>query len=816
LSLTSVAFSPDGKEVLTGSQDNTAILWEAQTGRRVRTLEGHSYWVLSVAFSPDGRQVLTGSQDRTARLWEARTGRLLRTFQGHAGGINSVAFSPDGKEVLTGSDDKTAILWEVRTGGQLRSFQGHTDEVVSVASSGDGRQVLTGSRDKTAMLWEVRTGRLLRTIRGHTEPVTSVAFSPDGLLVLTGSMDDAAVLWEARTGRALHSFRSFQGHPGRVTSVAFSPDGRHVLTGSSSLRQIRGDSFDLWDGAAILWEARTGRRVRSFQGHIDGVKSVAFSGDGRLVLTGSADGTAILWQARTGSMLRIFRGHTGGINSVAFSPDGRHALTGAWDGSARLWDVATGDELVRLISLDGGQDWAVLTPEGLFDGSRGGRQKVSFRVGGKLGVVPLDRFFQDFYYPGLLAGLWAGERPRPGKPFQTNPAPLVRMLANPDGDRQDRVTVDVALTDQGGGIKGPWLFHNGAAVSAGHSLLRQAGQTAHHRFSIPLVPGDNRFEVRAASADGSWESEPAVASLRSDGTAAEPELYVLAVGINRFARDAGIAGLDFCAPDARAVAGLFRRRAGKLYRRVHVTLLLDEQASKEGILQALAAMARQAKAPDTLVLYVASHGFTVGQRFYLFPYDFRLDRGEQTAAPPPPRPAATAVGLRGYGDATDQREQAVQARGLAIDELGEALAEVPALKRVLIFDTCHSGSAIQLAGKPHNPFAFRGAMERFNRAQGVYSLAATSSDELAAESKELGHSILTYALLAGAGAAEEGPLAGRPLPPGPGGPAVDVLHWFGYARDQVPALYQRYVGRPQHVELSGEDQPSFPLLSRES
>jgi len=173
------------------------------------------------------------------------------------------------------------------------------------------------------------------------------------------------------------------------------------------------------------------------------------------------------------------------------------------------------------------------------------------------------------------------------------------------------------------------------------------------------------------------------------------------------------------------------------------------------------------------------------------------------------------VGLRGYRTVTDEQEAAVRVRGLAIDELGEVLAEVPALKRVLLFGTCHSGSAIQLASKQHNPFAFRGAVERFSRAQGVYSLSASKADELAAETKELGHSLLTYALLAGVRAAEGGPLAGKPIAAGSKDSAIDVSRWFDYARTQVPGLYEKYVGRPQQIEVSGDDQPTFPLFSRE-
>jgi len=371
--VTSVAFSPNGRQVLTGSWDGTARVWDAATGKELRQFEGHTGWVLSVAFSPDGRQVLTGSgnpfertSDNTARLWDAATGQELRRFEGHTDPVTSVAFSPDGRQVLTGSGDKTARLWDAATGKELRRFEGHTDWVVSVAFSPDGRQVLTGSgflgifgesRDNTARLWDVTTGQEFRRFEGHTEAVWSVAFSPDGRQVLTGSGDKTARLWDAATGKEL---RRFEGHTEAVWSVAFSPDGRQVLTGS-------------WDKTARLWDVATGQELRRFEGHSAAVWPVVFSPDGRQVLTGAGhfvgvapDNTARLWDVATGQELRRFEGHTDMVSSVAFRPDGRHILTGSQDGTARLWDAATGRELCRFYGFTDGH-WLILTPEGYFD-----------------------------------------------------------------------------------------------------------------------------------------------------------------------------------------------------------------------------------------------------------------------------------------------------------------------------------------------------------------------------------------------------------------------------------------------------------------
>jgi len=306
----SAAFSPDGMHV------NTARLWDAATGQEIRAFKGQS-----IAFSPDGARVLTGSKD--ARLWDATTGKEIRAFKGHEGWVDSVAFSPDGKRVLTGSSDRTARLWDAATGKEIRAFKGHEDAVNSVAFSPDGGRVLTGSMDNTARLWDAGTGQEIRAFR-HEFLVISVAFSPDGARVLTGSVDTAR-LWDAATGQEL---RVFKRHVESVlVRIAFSPDGARVLTGSL-------------DGTARLWDAATGQELRAFKGHEDAVNSVALSPDGARVLTGSSDKTARLWDATTGKEIRAFKGHEGAVESVAFSPDGGRVLTGSLDGTARLWDIS--------------------------------------------------------------------------------------------------------------------------------------------------------------------------------------------------------------------------------------------------------------------------------------------------------------------------------------------------------------------------------------------------------------------------------------------------------------------------------------------
>nr|VFK33737.1 MAG: WD40 repeat [Candidatus Kentron sp. MB]VFK76330.1 MAG: WD40 repeat [Candidatus Kentron sp. MB] len=278
--VSSVAFAPNGRGILTGSWDHTAILWEAESGAEVRRFR-HSRGVGSVAFSPDGRRILTGSWDDTARLWEAGTGQEIRRFE-HLAPIISVAFAPDGRKILTGSDD-IVRLWDAGSGAEIRRFA-HRDWVRSVAFSPDGRRILTGSGDHTVRLWDAGSGQEIRHFQ-HPSIVASVAFSPDGQQIFTGSWDNTARLWDAETGQEIRRFQ----HSEDVNSVAFSPDGQQILTGSD-------------DDTARLWDAGSGEEIRRFQ-HPWGVNSVAFSPDGRTILTGSDDGHASLWDADTGTLL---------------------------------------------------------------------------------------------------------------------------------------------------------------------------------------------------------------------------------------------------------------------------------------------------------------------------------------------------------------------------------------------------------------------------------------------------------------------------------------------------------------------------------
>jgi len=453
--MTGVAFAPSRRQVLTGSVDGTAKLWDAETGAQIRTFKGHSNIVTCVTFSPDGKQILTGSEDSTVKLWDVETGREIRTFQ-ESSFVSSVAFSPDGSRILTGSYDNTAKLWDVLTGQQIRTFKGHSNFVKSVAFSPEGREVLTGSADNTAKLWDSETGQEIRTLRGHSFWVNSVAFSSHGKSILTGSEDHTAKLWDAKTGEEI---RTFKGHSGFVNSVAISPDERRILTGSE-------------DMTARLWNAETGEELRTLSGQSKGLRSATFSPDGQRVITWNDDFSAWLWITNTGEAVGTFSKPAWVIDRFTFSDDGRRVLTGNLDGSADLWDAETGlairsfkGHLMRVVGiafspdgrrvLTGSADktaklWDAETSQELhrFVGHSGWVNSVAFSPDGrKVLTGSADQ----------TAKLWDAETGKELRTFATQSNSVESVAFSPDGRK--------AMTIIFGGIAKLWDVDTGAELN---------------------------------------------------------------------------------------------------------------------------------------------------------------------------------------------------------------------------------------------------------------------------------------------------------------------------------------------------------------
>ena len=287
-------------------------LWDVQTGAERITTTGHTPWVNSVAFSPDGNTLASGSNDDTIRLWDVQTGDKRITIKGHTGEVNSVAFSPDGNTLASGSDDRTIRLWDVQTGAERSTITGHTHWVYSVAFSPDGNTLASGSEDGTIRLWDVQTGEERITITGHRNWVNSVVFSPDGNTLASGGFDDTIRLWDVQTGE---ESTTLTGHTSWVWSVAFSPNANTLASGSG-------------DNTIRLWDIETAQERITLVGHTDKVNSVAFSPDGKTLASGSEDATILIWDTSA------WAGHAGTTDTGTpkeVPVDRPDELVGTWE-----------------------------------------------------------------------------------------------------------------------------------------------------------------------------------------------------------------------------------------------------------------------------------------------------------------------------------------------------------------------------------------------------------------------------------------------------------------------------------------------------
>ena len=362
--ITSVATSPNGEHILTGSSDRTAMLW-TNDGKQIVTYFGHTGGVTSVTFSPDGKTIATGSTDNTIKIWTI-SGEEINTITGHQNSILDIAYSPDGKYILTGSSDNSAKLWSL-SGEEINSYKSNGSPIHTVDISPNGQFLLTATSDSEGgvKIWEIN-GKELITINQKENPVESACFSPNGETILVGLMFDSVKIFSF-LGEEILSIETIGKMP---TSVDFSSSGEYIVigfeysgisvfdkngTGIFSFKDYRSiliarflpdqNKFIIGTNycTAEIWDI-DGNLVSSFKGFCANVTSTDISPDGKLIAASRSDGKCQLWSI-DGELVNSFEAHTGNINSICFSPDGFHLLTSSNDGTAKLWNT-NGDEIV--------------------------------------------------------------------------------------------------------------------------------------------------------------------------------------------------------------------------------------------------------------------------------------------------------------------------------------------------------------------------------------------------------------------------------------------------------------------------------------
>ncbi|KAK9700293.1 hypothetical protein RND81_08G230000 [Saponaria officinalis] len=359
----SVAFSPNGQQLASGSGDTTLRLWDLNTQTPLHTCTGHKNWVLCIAWSPDAKYLVTGSKAGDLQCWDPQTGNPSgNPLLGHKKWITGVSWEPvhlqaPCRRFVSASKDGDARIWDVALKKCVMCLSGHTLAVTCVKWGGDG-VIYTGSQDCTIKVWETKQGKLIRELKGHGHWVNSLALSTEYVLrtgafdhtrkqysspeemkeaalarynkmrgnaperLVSGSDDHTMFLWEPDVSK--HPKTRMTGHQQVVNHVYFSPDGQWVASAS-------------FDKSVKLWNGITGKFVAAFRGHVGPVYQISWSADSRLLLSGSKDSTLKIWDIRTLKLKQDLPGHEDEVFAVDWSPDGEKVASGGKDRNMKLW-----------------------------------------------------------------------------------------------------------------------------------------------------------------------------------------------------------------------------------------------------------------------------------------------------------------------------------------------------------------------------------------------------------------------------------------------------------------------------------------------
>ena len=402
--VTSAAISPDGRTMISTSDDHTLILWDLGTGELLQQLQGHTKGVNEVVINPNGQTAVSVSEDSTAILWDLSTAQIVRRFEDYLGPLSAIDISPDGQSIIIGGwgDDLSLIQWDIATGEVLQRFTGHESGVESVDFTPDGSAVLSASSDGRLILWDVKTGEISQELISEVETgigaLRVAAISPDGRTAIAGFGNSEVQLWDLSTGEVIKHFSI----DGGGQSVAFHPNNGSLLVGNTT-------------GVLIALDLQTGETVNTYTGHNETLIDIEITPDGQKAVTSSLDKTLRLWDLEHGQLIRQFTGPGEIAFEVDLSPDGRTALSGSNDGTVTLWDVETG-AIIRQFR----DDQPVMA--------------VTFSPDGQTALIGTGYRFVQELEPGHVI-LWDVKTGEEIRRFEGHPYVVFDVEFSPDGKR---------------------------------------------------------------------------------------------------------------------------------------------------------------------------------------------------------------------------------------------------------------------------------------------------------------------------------------------------------------------------------------------
>jgi len=637
-----VAFSPAGNFVVFASDPKTLKTWHLSSGEESVTVDdsvapadnslgGSTVPVTAVASYPPKHLLAVGS-GKDIELWDFLTGKRSLVKTGYQKSIQSLTFSQDGSFLTSTTDDRRVTVWAVASGQQIKDVRAPYGQFVVAGTTHIG----TGTSDGVVTLFDVRGGSQTVLKVGRLLEVSRTSANRDATLLASGSQLFGNVqVWLPNNEHALQTVKTrFYAN----SDLQFSPDNKYLAWGTH-------------DGHVAVLDIGSGELLELCC-HGRWTTSVVFSQDTRLLFSGGSDHEIRAWDlAKPWDSKRkeiaVFSGHTGDVRSLALAGDGHILVSGSDDGTTRFWDVLQRRELADFVSMSARQLWLVVTPEGLFDGTATAIESVSWRLPGTNDVFPLDAFYNDYFHPDLAPEIIGGAHPSPCMD-------IAALLRVPGVQTMRQQRMHTELQDGHAVLCLPDrpnldLFEGLDARVRGLPIAMKSsdfhrGPSSTCRYALDLrgVPSDVELNTRLSPVALSCRTLPketvggeCVVGQRIGSSGSV--FHVQTIAISKYPPNSDYGTLTNATQDARTLEGLFKKRSPHTedaYGAIRVwDGLFDSQARLIDIQQRFAAMLREVKEDDIVLLMLTGHGTVPpGQEmFYFIPVDGKADSEADTA-----------------------------------------------------------------------------------------------------------------------------------------------------------------------------------------
>ncbi len=818
----SVQYSPDGKYIVTGSMTGTLKIWDAISGKLLQDLE-RAGWVYSARYS-NGEYIITTSWDNTTQIQDGVSGKLLYTLKGHTGLVNSAQYSSNGKYIVTAARDKTAKIWDAASGKLLHSLEGHTDQVFLAQYSLDGKHIITSSADETAKVWEVATGNLLHSLGGHLYWVESAQYSPDGKHIVTGSVGGSLKIWDAVSGKLLKNLEHFD----RVNSVQYSPDGKYIVTASSVdepvkiwnavsgklLNTLKGHTD--WvnsaqyspngkyvvtastDKTVKIWEPVSGKMLFNLEMQAS-VLSARYSPDGRYIAAALTDKTVKIWNAASGELLHNLQGHTDWVRYAKYSPDGKYIVTASADKTIKIWNAAsgkpektfelglnniandidfvndrlvavnnsetnvfrfsTGELLYSFIAIDSIDQISVL-PSGYYHAAQN-VAKLFHYVTKDLKVITFEQLDVKYNRPDKVLEALGNTDTALIRSYRKAWEKRINKLGIDTTAFRDGYSVpecdfvnraDIEYEQKNGTlrlhIKGVdsayqldrfnvWVNEAPLFGQRGISIRGKKSNILDTTISIVLSQGENRIEASITNVNGTESYRMPLFVNYTPAVKQKETLHFIGIGIDKFSN--AQYNLQYSAKDIRDLSKKLKEKYGN---DIIIDTLFNENVTVSNV-KALKQKLLQTSVNDKVVVSYSGHGLlSKDYDYYLSTYAVNFNKPEEN--------------------------------GLSYDELENLLDSIPARKKLMLIDACHSGEVDKdelvridsisktnevkglkpVAYKKEGQLGMKNSFElmqslfvNVGKSTGATIISAAAGTQFALERNDLKNGVFTYSIL---------------------------------------------------------------------